>query len=82
MRRLALLLLVSVSVAACQPTTPDDDGEYPQRDVTMIVPFGAGGGSDVFLGLDGPDLFSWNPGYGSVTRSIDSGLADIRVVPM
>jgi putative tricarboxylic transport membrane protein len=47
MRRLALLLLVSVSVAACQPTTPDDDGEYPQRDVTMIVPFGAGGGSDV-----------------------------------
>ena len=47
MRRTALLLLLSLSVTACQPTTPDDDGEYPQRDVTMIVPFGAGGGSDV-----------------------------------
>jgi len=46
-RRALIAVLATVAIAGCQPGTPPDDGEYPQRDITMIVPFGAGGGSDV-----------------------------------
>lgn len=48
-RRSAALLMLAVAAgaAACGPAAPENAGAYPDRNVTMIVPFGAGGGSDV-----------------------------------
>jgi putative tricarboxylic transport membrane protein len=41
-----MLLAAALATGACGRAT-DDTAAYPSRDVTMIVPFGAGGGSDV-----------------------------------
>jgi putative tricarboxylic transport membrane protein len=46
MTRLPSLLAAAAVAAACAGG-PGEDAAYPARDVTMIVPFGAGGGSDV-----------------------------------
>src|SRR5687767_10902291 len=46
-RSLIPALLAVAAVAGCNRQTEVEAGEYPERDVTMIVPFGAGGGSDV-----------------------------------
>jgi putative tricarboxylic transport membrane protein len=46
MTRLPFLLAAAAVAAACAGG-PGEDAAYPARDVTMIVPFGAGGGSDV-----------------------------------
>jgi putative tricarboxylic transport membrane protein len=48
-RRFAgIFALLALAVAGCnRGATGEAPGEYPERDVTMIVPFGAGGGSDV-----------------------------------
>lgn len=43
---IAALVLALASVA-CNRASTESDASYPVRDVTMIVPFGAGGGSDV-----------------------------------
>ena len=43
----ALLALVTATAAACTRGSSTSAGEYPSRDVTVIVPFGAGGGSDI-----------------------------------
>jgi putative tricarboxylic transport membrane protein len=44
---LAALLLAIASPACNRAGSTNDEAAYPTRDVTMIVPFGAGGGSDV-----------------------------------
>lgn len=41
------LLVVGALLAAACGGGPSENAAYPSRDVTMIVPFGAGGGSDV-----------------------------------
>src|SRR5687768_6851182 len=42
------LIVLALAVSACGgANTTEESGKYPERDVTMIVPFGAGGGSDV-----------------------------------
>lgn len=46
MRRLLCLLAAAAVAGACGAGSRED-AAYPARDVTMIVPFGAGGGSDV-----------------------------------
>jgi putative tricarboxylic transport membrane protein len=45
-RATAVLLAGLVVTGACERAA-NDTAAYPSRDVTMIVPFGAGGGSDV-----------------------------------
>jgi putative tricarboxylic transport membrane protein len=45
--RNALVLLALVTAACGGGNATQEAREYPERDVTMIVPFGAGGGSDV-----------------------------------
>ena len=41
-------LLLALTASACGGgNATEESGAYPQKDVTMIVPFGAGGGSDV-----------------------------------
>jgi len=43
-----LILLLALTTSACGGgNAAEESGAYPQKDVTMIVPFGAGGGSDV-----------------------------------
>ena len=43
----ALLTLALATAVACTRESSSPAAEYPSRDVTMIVPFGAGGGSDI-----------------------------------
>ena len=43
-----LILLLALTTSACGGgSATEESGAYPLKDVTMIVPFGAGGGSDV-----------------------------------
>jgi tripartite-type tricarboxylate transporter receptor subunit TctC len=42
----AALLVVATAAAAAQPAAPPKPGGYPDRPVTVIVAFGAGGGTD------------------------------------
>lgn len=44
---LALVLTCAMLGSCNRADTEESDDTYPDRDVTMIVPFGAGGGSDV-----------------------------------
>ena len=43
----AVLALAVVTATACARESSSSGGAYPDRDVTVIVPFGAGGGSDI-----------------------------------
>jgi putative tricarboxylic transport membrane protein len=43
----ALMALALATAAACTRESSSSAGAYPNRDVTVIVPFGAGGGSDI-----------------------------------
>lgn len=46
---LSFLLLVSLLPAGCAyDDLPESTGEWPRRPVKVVVPFGAGGGSDTF----------------------------------
>ncbi len=45
-RALGLVVTAGLAAGACGGVS-DETAAYPSRDVTMIVPFGAGGGSDV-----------------------------------
>jgi len=45
--RRSLILFALISAACGGGNAPQEARAYPERDVTMIVPFGAGGGSDV-----------------------------------
>lgn len=48
-RMLSFLLLVSLLPAGCAyDDLPESTGEWPRRPVKVVVPFGAGGGSDTF----------------------------------
>jgi putative tricarboxylic transport membrane protein len=47
MRNALIAALVAILAAGCASGESPDTAAYPSRDVTIIVPFGAGGGSDV-----------------------------------
>jgi len=54
LRRLSILLLVMLSLAPAAPVAAQD---YPTRPVRVIVPFGAGGPTDVFTRAIAEELY-------------------------
>jgi tripartite-type tricarboxylate transporter receptor subunit TctC len=53
-----LLRIVSLAVALCAATAPASAGEYPDHAIKMIVPFAAGGGTDVLARIIAQNLNS------------------------
>ncbi len=65
-----LLITLSISLVACNPgdeTAAGEDGNfYDGGDIEMLVPFGAGGGTDVFARFISPYLSDYTEGNPTV----------------
>ena len=55
-RRIALPALAAGALAALAIATPVQATDYPDRPVTMIVPWGAGGGTDILVRALSPPI--------------------------
>jgi tripartite-type tricarboxylate transporter receptor subunit TctC len=73
-----LLILVSFSILSVVPPSPSTAQDYPSRPVRVIVPFGAGGPTDVFTraisdelrkSLNQPFVMENRPGAGTIIGS-------------
>src|SRR5665647_2973445 len=65
-----LVIILDLSLAACtQPTVEPDQAvalDYPTKPIEIIVPYGAGGGQDVFTRITAKYMLKYLPKDSSV----------------